>query len=99
MRFWQRRVWRRLHRAGRCAYLHLDHATDYELIMRCIGSDYTSVMVDGSALPLDENIALTKSVVKVAKSAGIYTEKRNWEESSGSEWMMTRWMTVTRPPE
>ncbi|UWP61020.1 class II fructose-bisphosphate aldolase [Ruminococcus gauvreauii] len=57
-----------------CAYLHLDHATDYELIMRCIGSDYTSVMVDGSALPLDENIALTKSVVKVAKSAGIYTE-------------------------
>lgn len=57
-----------------CAYLHLDHATDYDLIMRCIKSDFTSVMVDGSALPLEENIALTKSVVQVAKSVGVYTE-------------------------
>ncbi|MGN1007571.1 MAG: ketose-bisphosphate aldolase [Butyricicoccus sp.] len=57
-----------------CAYLHLDHATDYDLIMRCIKSDFGSVMVDGSALPLEENIALTKSVVQVAKSVGIYTE-------------------------
>lgn len=57
-----------------CAYLHLDHATDYDLIMRCIKSDFTSVMVDGSALPLEENIALTKSVVQVAKAVGVYTE-------------------------
>lgn len=57
-----------------CAYLHLDHATDYDMIMRCIKADFTSVMVDGSALPLDENIALTKSVVQVAKSVGTYTE-------------------------
>lgn len=57
-----------------CAYLHLDHATDYPLIMRCIKSDYTSVMVDGSALPLEENIALTRSVVQVAQAVGVYTE-------------------------
>lgn len=57
-----------------CAYLHLDHATDYAMIMRCIKADFTSVMVDGSALPIDDNIALTKSVVQVAKSVGVYTE-------------------------
>lgn len=57
-----------------CAYLHLDHATEYDMIMRCIKADFTSVMVDGSALPLEENIALTKSVVQVAKSVGTYTE-------------------------
>lgn len=57
-----------------CAYLHLDHATDYATIMRCIRADFTSVMVDGSALALDENIALTKSVVQVAKAVGTYTE-------------------------
>lgn len=63
-----------LAQAKTCAYLHLDHATDYQLIMRCIKSDYTSVMVDGSALPLEENIALTRSVVQVAQTVGIYTE-------------------------
>lgn len=57
-----------------CAYLHLDHATEYDLIMRCIKDNFTSVMVDGSALPLEENIALTKSVVDVAKAVGVYTE-------------------------
>ena len=57
-----------------CAYLHLDHATDYALIMRCIKNGYGSVMVDGSALPLEENIALTKSVVQAAKAVGTYTE-------------------------
>ena len=57
-----------------CAYLHLDHATDYATILRCIRADYTSVMVDGSALPLEENIALTKSVVQAAKAVGTYTE-------------------------
>jgi len=56
------------------AYLHLDHATDYNLIINCIRNHYSSVMVDGSALPLDENIALTKSVVNVAKAVDVYTE-------------------------
>lgn len=60
--------------SGTCAYLHLDHATEYNLIMRCIKAGFTSVMVDGSALPLEENIELTKSVVRVAKSVGTYTE-------------------------
>lgn len=57
-----------------CAYLHLDHATDYDMIMRCIKNHFTSVMVDGSAHPLEENIALTKSVVQVAQAVGVYTE-------------------------
>jgi len=56
------------------AYLHLDHATDYNLIINCIRNHYSSVMVDGSALLLDENIALTKSVVNVAKAVDVCTE-------------------------
>lgn len=57
-----------------CAYLHLDHATSYDVILRCVRDGYASVMVDGSALPLEENIALTKSVVQAAKAVGTYTE-------------------------
>lgn len=63
-----------LRQAKVCAYLHLDHATDYDLILRAIRADFTSVMVDGSTLPLEQNIALTKSVVDQAKQAGVYTE-------------------------
>ncbi|MDO5548764.1 MAG: class II fructose-bisphosphate aldolase [Eubacteriales bacterium] len=60
--------------AKTAAYLHLDHATDHDIIMRAIANGFTSVMCDGSALSIDENIALTKSVVDVAKPLGIYTE-------------------------
>lgn len=63
-----------LRQSKTCAYLHLDHATDFDLIMKCIQAHYTSVMVDGSKLPLEENIALTRSVVDVAKAVGTYTE-------------------------
>ena len=56
------------------AALHMDHAADYDLLMRAINSGYTSVMIDGSALPLEVNIALTKAVVDVAKVVNVYTE-------------------------
>lgn len=60
--------------AKTCGYLHLDHATDFDLIIRAIRAGFDSVMVDGSALPLEENIALSKSVADAAKAAGVYTE-------------------------
>lgn len=63
-----------IRQAKTAAYLHLDHATDRNMIMRTIKNGFNSVMVDGSALPLEENIALTKSVVDVAKPLGVYTE-------------------------
>lgn len=40
--------------------LHLDHGPDFETCKSCIDGGFTSVMIDGSSLPYEENIALTK---------------------------------------
>lgn len=47
--------------------LHLDHCSDVSMIISAIRDGFTSVMADGSALPLEENIAFTKSVVDIAR--------------------------------
>lgn len=54
--------------------LHLDHGTSFGQIMQCIRYGFSSVMIDGSKLPLDENIALTKKVLEAAKPLGISVE-------------------------
>ncbi|MGZ9586833.1 class II fructose-bisphosphate aldolase [Paenibacillus marinisediminis] len=54
--------------------LHLDHCTDYELIVKCIRAGYTSVMIDASMHPFEENVSRTQEVVKVAKAAGVNIE-------------------------
>ncbi len=54
--------------------LHLDHGTTYETIIGCIANGWTSVMIDGSKYPLDENIAVTKEIVKIAHAAGVSVE-------------------------
>ena len=47
--------------------LHLDHCSDSSVILEAIRDGFTSVMADGSAMPLEENIAFTKSVVDMAR--------------------------------
>lgn len=54
--------------------LHLDHCTDFELLIQAIKSGFTSVMIDGSHLPFVENLKLTKEVVRVAHAAGVSVE-------------------------
>jgi tagatose 1,6-diphosphate aldolase GatY/KbaY len=54
--------------------LHLDHGASYELAARCIEAGYTSVMIDGSKLPFDENCRLTRRVVETAHAAGVSVE-------------------------
>jgi fructose-bisphosphate aldolase, class II len=54
--------------------LHLDHATDQDEIARAIALGFTSVMFDGSRLPLDDNIAATRAVVALARPAGVSVE-------------------------
>ena len=44
--------------------VHLDHGPDFETCKSCIDGGFTSVMIDGSHLPFEENIALTKKVVE-----------------------------------
>ena len=53
---------------------HVDHATTLEECLQGIDSGFTSVMIDGSALPLEENIALTRRVVEAAATAGVSVE-------------------------
>jgi ketose-bisphosphate aldolase len=54
--------------------LHLDHATSYDLVARCVEHGYTSVMIDGSKLPFEENCALTRSVTDLAHANGVSVE-------------------------
>ncbi len=52
--------------------LHLDHGNSFELCKDCIDTGFSSVMIDGSALPYDENVALTKQVCDYAHSQKDY---------------------------
>ncbi|NIA07343.1 MAG: class II fructose-1,6-bisphosphate aldolase [Actinobacteria bacterium] len=54
--------------------VHCDHGDTFELCKECVEDGYTSVMIDGSALPLDENIALAKKVADYAHSKGVVVE-------------------------
>ncbi|MBE6974773.1 MAG: class II fructose-1,6-bisphosphate aldolase [Ruminococcaceae bacterium] len=54
--------------------LHLDHGRDFETCKFCIDGGYTSVMIDASALPFEENVALTRRVVEYAHDRGVVVE-------------------------
>ena len=54
--------------------LHVDHCPSYETIIQCIQHGYTSVMIDGSGLPYEENVALVSKVVETAHYAGVAVE-------------------------
>ncbi|MDO4711324.1 MAG: class II fructose-1,6-bisphosphate aldolase [Peptostreptococcaceae bacterium] len=54
--------------------LHLDHGDSFELCKQCIDDGFTSVMIDGSALPYEENIALAQRVVEYAHPRNVTVE-------------------------
>lgn len=54
--------------------VHLDHGKDYAYIEQAIRNGFTSVMYDGSQLPLAENIANTREIVKLARRHGVHVE-------------------------
>ncbi|GGE05496.1 putative fructose-bisphosphate aldolase [Marinithermofilum abyssi] len=54
--------------------LHLDHGSSFEVVMKCIQAGFSSVMFDGSHYPFEENIRLTKEVVKAAHAVGVSVE-------------------------
>lgn len=54
--------------------LHLDHGKDFDVILQCIKHGFTSIMIDASHLPFEDNVAATKKVVDVAHPAGISVE-------------------------
>ncbi|MCL2146455.1 MAG: class II fructose-1,6-bisphosphate aldolase [Synergistaceae bacterium] len=54
--------------------VHLDHGPTYEMCRDCIDNGFTSVMIDGSHLPFEENIAVTKKVADYAHERGVWVE-------------------------
>jgi fructose-bisphosphate aldolase class II len=54
--------------------LHLDHGSSFEVAMKCIRAGFSSVMFDGSHYPFEENVRLTKEVVKAAHAMGVSVE-------------------------
>lgn len=70
--------------------LHLDHGDSFDLARYCISQGYTSVMIDGSKLPYEENVQLSSSVVEMAGSVPVEAElgtvggKEDTHEASAS---------------
>jgi fructose-bisphosphate aldolase class II len=54
--------------------LHLDHGENFETVSKCVEAGFTSVMIDGSFLKFEENVALTKRVVDFASPKGVTVE-------------------------
>jgi fructose-bisphosphate aldolase class II len=60
--------------SGLSICLHLDHGEDFEICKSCVDGGFSSVMIDGSKHPFEENIALTQKVVEYAHSKGVVVE-------------------------
>ena len=54
--------------------LHLDHGKSFDTVFECIDAGFSSVHIDASHLPLDENIALTKRVVEIGKAKKVWVQ-------------------------
>ncbi|MCD8121610.1 MAG: class II fructose-bisphosphate aldolase family protein [Clostridiales bacterium] len=61
-------------RASVPVVMHLDHASNVEAIWKALDAGYSSVMFDGSQLPFDENVRITREVVERAKKYGVSVE-------------------------
>jgi fructose-bisphosphate aldolase class II/tagatose 1,6-diphosphate aldolase GatY/KbaY len=54
--------------------LHLDHGDSLEIVIQCLRAGYTSLMIDGSHLPFEENVELVKKVVEIAHAVDVPVE-------------------------
>lgn len=79
--------------------LHLDHGSSYELCVDCIEHGFSSVMIDGSSLPYEENIALTKKVVEYAHAHDVTVEGELGVLAGVEDEVKAEEHTYTRPEE
>ena len=79
--------------------LHLDHGDTFELCKNCIDSGFSSVMIDGSHLPYEENIALTKKVVEYAHSHNVSVEGELGVLAGVEDDVVAEHHTYTQPEE
>ncbi len=79
--------------------LHLDHGDSFELCKSCIDSGFSSVMIDGSHLPYEENVALTKQVVEYAHAHGVTVEGELGVLAGIEDEVVAEESTYTQPDE
>ena len=79
--------------------LHLDHGDSFELCKSCIDMGFSSVMIDGSHLPYDENVALTRKVVDYAHQFDVTVEGELGVLAGVEDEVSAEHHTYTRPEE
>lgn len=79
--------------------LHLDHGDTFELCKSCVEMGFSSVMIDGSSLPYDENVALTKRVVEYAHQYDVTVEGELGVLAGVEDEVSAEAHTYTRPEE
>jgi fructose-bisphosphate aldolase, class II len=79
--------------------LHLDHGDSFELCKSCIDSGFSSVMIDGSHLPYDENVALTRKVVEYAHKHDVTVEGELGVLAGIEDEVSAEHSTYTKPEE
>lgn len=79
--------------------LHLDHGDSFELCKSCIDSGFSSVMIDGSHLPYDENVALTRRVVEYAHQHDVTVEGELGVLAGIEDEVVAEESTYTQPDE
>lgn len=79
--------------------LHLDHGSDFDICKECIDNGFSSVMIDGSHFPYDENVALTKKVVDYAHQYGVTVEGELGVLAGIEDDVVAEKSTYTKPEE
>ena len=77
--------------------LHLDHGSDFALCAKCLRAGYTSVMIDGSKEPLEDNISLTRRVVEMSRAAGVPVEAELGEVGGKEDSLVSSGDHMTNP--
>ncbi len=79
--------------------LHLDHGDSFEICKSCVDNGFSSVMIDGSHLPFDENVALTKKVVEYAHQFDVTVEGELGVLAGIEDEVQAEKSTYTKPEE
>ena len=79
--------------------LHLDHGSGFDICKACIDDGFTSVMIDGSHLPFEENVAVTRRVVEYAHDRGVWVEAELGRLAGVEETVSSRKSVYTDPEE
>ncbi|MFH1182329.1 MAG: class II fructose-1,6-bisphosphate aldolase [Candidatus Woesearchaeota archaeon] len=79
--------------------LHLDHGPDIKHVRLCLKEGFTSVMIDGSALPFEKNVAITRQAVKLAHAKKVGVEAELGRLKGSEDWVQARKSAFTAPDE